>query len=119
MKTDPHIVRQMKQGGFSWDDLTKIVTLDFPEHFPVIRNIEVGNNRIYVQTHKEADGKQEFFILDLKGKELKKLMIPEFQKQHLMSTMLGIRLSVMSDGKIYYVEENDDEEWELHQVAID
>lgn len=119
MKTDPHIVRQMKQGGFSWEDLTKIITLDFPDHFPVIRNIEVGNDRIYVQTHKEAEGKQEYFILDLKGKELKKLMIPEFQKQHLMSTMLGIRLSTMSDGKIYYVEENEDEEWELHQVNID
>lgn len=117
-KSDPHIVRQMKQQGIDWKTIQQILTFDFPEYFPPIRNMEVGHDRIYVQTYYREGDRDEFLILDLKGKQLKRTMIREFQRQHMMSTVLGIRLSTMVDGKIYYVKENEDEEWELHRVTI-
>ncbi len=35
-----------------------------------------------------------------------------------MALMLGVRLETIHDGKIYYIQENEDEEWELFSQEI-
>jgi len=81
----------------------------FPEYFP-IRYFHVDDNKVYVLTFKNQDGKSEFYILDVKGKFLKKIMIPFEDAEFLQAYPYTI-----SNEKCYQLTENPGtEEWELH-----
>jgi hypothetical protein len=115
---DPHIQRQLKFFGGTWKELSKNFKFLFPEHFPPIRTMDIDNNHIYVKTFKKTGTKEEYIIMDLKGKMLKKTFVPQTVKPWVMSLMMGIRLETIYNGKIYYIQENEEEEWELFVQEI-
>lgn len=81
----------------------------FPEYFP-IRYFHAADNKIYVLTFKNQEGKSEFYLLDVKGKFLKKIMIPFKEAEFLLAYPYTI-----ANGKCYQLIENlATEEWELH-----
>jgi hypothetical protein len=63
-----------------------------------------------VQTFKREKEKSEFYIFDLDGKLIRKVMAPIREAEFLLAYPFTI-----ANGKIYQVTENEDtEEWELH-----
>ena len=81
----------------------------YPSNFPAARSMRVTDNKIYILTNKREEGKNEFVILDTGGKFLKKIM----------ATFKNVNLRVpypfaISNGILYQLVENEDEEWELH-----
>lgn len=118
VEMDPHIQRQLKLFGSTWKELSKNFKFLFPDHFPPIRTMDIDNNRIYVKTFKKIGNKEEYIIMDLKGKVLKKTVVPQTVKPWIMSLMMGIRLETIHNGKIYYIQENEEEEWELFVQEI-
>ena len=87
----------------------------FSEFFPLVRNFQVVNDKIYINTFLEKNDKSEFIILDLKGKVLKKTFLP-LKKE----TYFVIYPYFIKNNKLYQVLFNDDvEEWELHVEAIE
>ena len=118
IELDPQVQRQLTQFGFKWEDFSKNFKFIFPEHFPPIRTMDIDNKRIYVKTFKKKDNNEEYIIMDLKGKILKKTFVPQTVKPWVMSLMMGIRLETIHNGKIYYIKENEDEEWELFVQEI-
>jgi len=82
----------------------------FPKLFPAIRNMIIIDQKIYIQTSKQKENMAEFYILDLKGKLLKRLLLPVKEQNPIL-----IYPYTITDGKIYQLIENiDEEEWELH-----
>lgn len=84
--------------------------LIFPDTFPAIRMYHIDGGRIYIQTAREKDGKNEILVLDMNGKILDRLFIPiaPFEEQ-----MVPMRYFI-ANGKLYTLFENEDEEeWEL------
>ena len=62
-------------------------------------------------TYKEKDGKNEFIVLDMKGKELNRLFIPvaPFDEATVLITY------TICNGKLYHLKDNEEtEEWEVH-----
>lgn len=81
----------------------------FPRYFP-LQSFQVDDGKIYVQTFKLDRGKSEFYIFDLEGKLLRKVMVPFRESELLCAYPFTI-----AGGKIYQLIENEDtEEWELH-----
>jgi len=81
----------------------------FPEYFP-IRYFHVANNKIYVLTFKNQDDKSEFYLLNVKGKFLKKVMVPFADAEFLLAYPYTI-----NNGQLYQLQDNSDTgEWELH-----
>ncbi|MGD2092708.1 MAG: hypothetical protein PVH61_41460 [Candidatus Aminicenantes bacterium] len=81
----------------------------FPEYFP-IRYFHAADNKIYVLTFKNQDNKSEIYLLDVKGKFLKKVMVPFAEAEFLLAYPYTI-----TNGQLYQLQENPDtEEWELH-----
>jgi hypothetical protein len=114
-KVDPII---KSQGGF--EAIKNIVKFVFPETFPLIQNIEVSNDKLYVQTYNVKDGKNEYLIMDHNGKNMKRVWLPYFDNVSIMGKVLGAKLNTIYEDKLYYLMENeDDEEWELYVEAID
>ena len=81
----------------------------FPRYFP-LRSFLVDDGKVYVQTFKSEAGKSEFYIFDLKGKLLSKVMVPFMESEFL----IGYPFTIGNNKFYQLVENEDDEEWELH-----
>ncbi|MCP5105429.1 MAG: hypothetical protein GY950_18720 [bacterium] len=118
VKQDPTIKRRLKQFG-SWENLTKVMQFTFPGYMPPIRQIDISGKKIYVQTYKVVDNKVEYIVMDLKGKILGKLYLPELPNPGLKGQVLGVKLYTIKNNKLYYLKEDPDEEhWALHIKKI-
>lgn len=117
-REDPFIKAQEARLG-GWNQLKTLFSMNFPDTFPPIRDMEVSEGKIYVQTFKKTDGKDEYLVMDLKGNIIKKVFVPAFENTPMLARMMGAKLHVIEAGKLYYLIENiDEEEWELHIETI-
>ncbi len=92
----PTAFRNVKKVGF------------WPEYFPY-RNFLAEDGKLYVLTYKREKGRNEFIILDLKGKPLAKSMVPFAEPEIIKAAPFTIH-----KGKLYQVADNaETEEWEL------
>jgi hypothetical protein len=86
----------------------------FTEYFPIVRNFQLADDKIYITTFLEKNEKSQFIILDLKGKVLKKTFLPLKKESYFVTYPYFIK-----NNKLYQVLFNDEvEEWELHVEAI-
>lgn len=112
------LVKPLISEAGRWDNFRKGLDLNFPDTLPAIRSIEVADNKIHVRTYKTKNGMVEYVVMDLKGTVLKRFFVP-LPDQSIMSRMLGVKLSKISGGKLYYLEENEDkEQWELFEIDL-
>jgi len=87
----------------------------FKKYYPAIQDIRVTDDRIYVITFKKQKGKTRCVVLDLKGKELKKVWVP-YPELHGMDYLPEYDIF---NKKFYILIENEDEElWELHVINL-
>jgi hypothetical protein len=85
----------------------------FNDYF-TIRSFLVADDKIYVLTFKNIEGKSEFYVLDLKGNFLEKKMIPFAESEFLCAYPYTI-----ANGALYQLNENPDtEEWELRITSM-
>lgn len=86
----------------------------FPDYFPIIRNYNVSDQKIYIVTFKEDGEKREFYIYDFNGKLIKRTMLPLIEL-----TAIEISPYTIKNNVLYQIIENeDDEEWELYITKI-
>jgi hypothetical protein len=118
-KEDPVIKVQITQFG-GWNEFRKQFSMNFPETFPAIQDIGISNDKIYVQTFKKVNGKDEYVVMDLKGKIIKKTYAPTFEGTPMMARILGAKAHTIANGKLYYLKDNiDEEEWDLYIEDIE
>ena len=77
----------------------------FPEYLPAIYIFRVADNRIYIITYRKRENKTEFYILDLKGKILKKGFV-HFNWQYP-------RYAVLNGKMLQLIKNEDTNQWEL------
>jgi hypothetical protein len=88
---------------------------EFPDYFPAMRFMNVSDDKIYILTYKKKEGKNEFLILDLKGKFLKKFYLPVEEMDVQFYPPYTVR-----DNRFYQLVENEEsEKWELHITEIE
>jgi hypothetical protein len=103
LRDDP----MMKIQKESWEQFKTRTRLRYPESFPAIRDFVIADGRIYVQTYRGDDSRDEFLVLDLDGKlhkriDLAKVREPDFTEQ-MMGT--GVRLFCIEQGRFFYLKE--------------
>ena len=87
---------------------------DFPDYFPIARQMVITGNKIYVLTNKREGGKSEFVIFDISGKFLKKVMLPFANANAREPSPFTIH-----NGELLQLIDNENtEEWELHIYPI-
>jgi len=89
--------------------------ISFKTQYPAIQRMLVTDDRIFVLTYKQKDGKTECIVMNLKGEEEKRVFVP-------MEWLMGMDFYPRSDiykGNWYTLIENVDEEtWELHRMKL-
>jgi len=78
----------------------------FDEYFPAFKRVSINSGKIYVCTYKILNKKRELIVMDLKGKVLKNSSVK-------IDTM-----SYIYNDRIYYLEENEEEDWIIYEEAI-
>ena len=83
----------------------------FPEYFPAFRVMRVSKGKIYLHTYAEQKTgdttREEVLVLDAEGTVVQRVFVPT------------ARFADVYDGKYYYLEKNQDEEWELKEDKND
>ena len=119
IKEDPTIKRQIKQFG-SWENLQKMMKFTFPDFLPPIQNMEIADGRIYARTFQKKNNNDEYLVMDLEGKMLRKTYIPRVHPLSLKDQLIGVKRAVIKNEKLYYLKENEEQEvWELHVNEIE
>ncbi len=89
--------------------------IKFKEYYPPIQGIRVADDLIYVFTYKTKGNGTECIILDLNGKEIKRLFLP-LPRLYGMDYMPKFDFN---NRQFYYLKENDDDEvWELYSIKL-
>jgi len=104
-----------------WDNFKKIVKIEHGENLPLIQDMVIDEGRIYVRTNTRKSDKVEFIVMDMKGKILKQLFLPESNDIDFGNKIFGrpARFYKIYKGKYYYLKENIDEEtWELYRTDL-
>lgn len=117
LQEDPWVKPQIQALG-GWEEAKKIIQIQFLDYFPAIKNLDISGDRLLVQTFREYQKKEEYMVMDLNGNNEKKVFVPSKVKVHLMPQIFGVRLSAVQNRQLFFVQENDDEEWELQVLDI-
>ena len=82
----------------------------YPDMFPPIRMFHVKNKKIYIMTNLEKEKKNEFIILDINGKEIKRIFLPisPFEKG-----MILLNYDICEDKLYQLIDNEKTEEWEI------
>ncbi|MGD2085264.1 MAG: hypothetical protein PVH61_03685 [Candidatus Aminicenantes bacterium] len=88
--------------------------MDFPQYFPVMKDFNITDGKIYVLTYHMEDNRSEFIVLDLKGKFITRIMFPLAN-----STYYEPYPFTIYKGKLYQLVDNQKiETWELYITDI-
>jgi hypothetical protein len=115
-KDDRTVQFQMRNAG-GWEEYKKLLVFHYPDTYPPIRDMLVRNGKIYIRTYITQNDKEKYHIFDLKGKELKTVFLPKPMLASLITRIVSrvVRFfDIYKDTFYYLVENEDEEEWELH-----
>lgn len=88
--------------------------IEFPEYLPLVRAYRVSDGKVYMITFNQKNETFETFIFNAQGKLLKKSFLP-LAKPNIME----IYPFTIYKDKIYQLVENEEEEeWQLHITGI-
>jgi hypothetical protein len=113
-KNDPEI---KAMGG--WNRVSKQIDFRFPDTFPPIREFTAGEGKLYVQTYHNKGMDVEYIILDLSGKILSRVFLPQGPPVLFDEELSGRinRFYSFSGEYYYYLMENEETEtWEIHRL---
>lgn len=117
-REDPSVKPQIKTSG-GWETFRKFLQFNFPDYFPPIQEFNISDGKMYIKTYTVREGREEYLVLDLKGKLLKRVYLPVVKRPSLWDYIKGIRLYQIENDTLYYLVEDEDEEvWELHVEKI-
>jgi hypothetical protein len=84
--------------------------LRFPDYYPAIMNLYSADQKMYIMTWKRKNQETEFFVFNEQGKMLKKFFLPLAFQNAIDPFPFAIK-----NNKFYQLVENEEnEEWELH-----
>jgi len=84
--------------------------LKFANYFPAIQVFQPFGNKLFVTTYNEKPGKTEFVVFDGKGKYIETLWLPIVRRD----IQSYLPFTINKDVLYRLIENEDEEEWELH-----
>ena len=118
LREDPWVRPQIKALG-GWEAVRKLFDMQYPDAFPPIKTMDISEGRLYIQTYRSREGRDEYLFMDLDGSNLKRVFIPRRVEAPMMARIMGVKRYAIRGGKLYSIQENlDEEEWELHVEKI-
>lgn len=110
---------QIKSIG--WKNFTNMVKIINQKYLPPIQDMVINDDKIYIRTNNKKEDKVEFLSFNKNGQELKKYYLPRPIESGFSAKVFGRpgRYYKFYKNYYYYIVENEDnEEWELHRIKL-
>jgi len=117
-RNDPRIRQVTKANNTTWEAISQNFRFRYPDEYPPVNHMYLDGGRIYIRTNYREEGRFEYLILDLQGRLLRRTFVDPTIPPQLMSQLMGIQRETIYRGKIYYLTENKDGDWELNVLPI-
>lgn len=89
--------------------------ISYKKHFPQVYGYFPDGNRLFVLTYKMRGDERECIVMDLKGKEIRRIWLPI---PEVYGFDFGAQFTA-ADSVFYYLKENEEtENWELHTRSL-
>lgn len=89
--------------------------ISFKSNFPAVQQIFINNDKIYILTYKKKEDRTEVWVLDLAGKEIKRVNLPLARATPIMTPTLH----AIENNHFYKIIENEEDElWEIYIEPI-
>ena len=101
--------------GQEWKVAVDQWGVEYDRFFPDIREFQVADGKVFVQTYKTDQGKTEFIVMDSKGDASHPVFLPLYEEGSLVDK----HVYTFHKGDYYYLKYSDDKDrWELHRVEL-
>jgi hypothetical protein len=120
LKGDSFIQMISKTVG-GWENFLKTSSFYYPEFFPAIQDMVVSEGKIHVSTYIKRENTEKYIVLDLNGKIINTKFLPVPQQPTYPVRVLGKdnKYYGFANNRYYYLVENEgDENWELHAEPL-
>ena len=110
--------RLFESRGFrlKWEDhLKRYSRLTFPDYFPPYQKFVINQDLLLVFEHKREDNRRNCYIFDQNGELIKQITLP----QETSSFSSEFPSYLYGDSYYYILENEDEEQWELHSFKIE
>lgn len=119
----PSVRRMIKeQGRAAAIKFAKQQKLTYPEFFPAIRYMLADQGKLYIKTHAQKQGKEQYLEMDTNGKLLDTYYLPKTKRVEFLVRLQGDKkFYTIHNGIFYYlksIEDDEDEIWELHMEKL-
>lgn len=116
----PFFRRAERERGKAWiKNLMNSMKIVYPDNHYPIQDVVSDGQSLFVRIPTEKRKSTSFIELDFKGKELKRHLFPEVRKVDFLVQMQGDKKYYTIHNRcFYYLECNDDEEWQLKKVRF-
>lgn len=112
-----HIKQNPALKAIGWENFKNSVRFTQNETVPLIEDLLVDGDRLFIRSNNFKENEHEFVVLDQLGKVIKKVWVPQPLPTDFNNLIFGrpARYYKIYKGKYYYLMENSDQEtWELH-----
>ena len=115
--TDAHVAAVVEHHRLKkrrlYDILKQRGQILIPDAFPAIQYLAVTGDKIYSIPYKKVEESYQLLEFDLQGRLLQKRSVPIEAE-----TMFSFYPFTIHDGRMFQLQENSDEEWELRIMSI-
>lgn len=106
------------ENDYFWKNLYRVRKdgVTFRDYYPPILMVLVDSDKLYVFTHVfDKQGDRECIIMDLEGKELKRVFLPV---KETYGMDFQFPYTIYKDNFYILMENLDEETWELHKIKL-
>jgi len=117
-----NLVKMMVEREGGWMNFKNKMNFIYPDTFPLIQDILVTDDKIFIATFHQKNRKRKYIVMDLKGSILNTIYLPIPRESSYLTKAMGRdnRFYGVAKHRYYYLIENpDSEEWEIHAVDLD
>jgi hypothetical protein len=117
-----NLIKMMVEREGGWNNFKNKMNFIYPDKFPLIQDILVTDDKIYVATFHRKNRERQFIVMDQNGSILNTLFLPIPRESSYLTKAMGRdnRFYGIANQRYYYLIENpESEEWEIHAVDLD
>lgn len=119
---EDNLIKMMVEREGGWINFKNKMNFIYPDTFPLIRDILVADDKIFIATFYQKNRTRKYIIMDLNGTILNTIYLPIPRESSYLTKAMGRddRFYGIANHRYYYLIENpDSEEWEIHAVDLD
>jgi hypothetical protein len=118
VRTEKRVALMIRRTG-SWEKLSAMWTITFPERTPPLRELQACGDRLLVRTFERRGEAERYLLLDLDGTVRKDAFLPLVSDAETESRVSGTAFFKLLGDQFYYLKKDEaSDRWEVRRTEF-